>query len=359
MSRITRAFFAVLCFFVALSLVPAAGVPEETGSIVVEDSLGRTVELDGVPDRIVLSGRAVIMLIDALYLFPGVSDRVVAVGLADQGLGNFFPVLDRSPEDKVDLGRGGGPESILAQDPDVVLLKTQMRESLGIAVEATGVPVIYLDLETPEQYERDIAVIGTMLDQPRRTREIIDLYDDRVTTLNEHLSGVHRPRVLLLQFNRRDEAYSFGVAPRGWIQTTQVRLGGGDPIWAQETLSPGWNDVQFEQIAAWDPEVIVFVSYRTTAETAIEAIESDPLWMELEAVRNGSVYAMPNDFYSWGQPDTRWILGAEWIAHLLHPERFEQPFRDRIRAFFSDFYRMSEDQFERDIAPRLSGDLLE
>lgn len=358
MSRLIHLIVTVF-FVLAISFVSAEGVTERSGTIVLEDSLGRTVNLDGIPERIVLSGRAVIMLVDALYLFPGVGERVVAVGLTDQGLGDFFPVVDGSPDEKVDLGRGGGPESILAQNPDVVLLKTQMRETLGVAVEATGVPVVYLDLETPEQYQRDIEIIGTMLGRQQRAREIINLYNDRIATLGETLSGADKPRVLVLQSNQSDEAYSFRVAPRDWIQTTQVRIGGGDPVWVDQALSPGWNDVQFEQIAAWDPEVIVFVSYRTSATTAVQTIANDPLWREVGAVRNGSVYAMPNDFYSWGQPDTRWILGAEWIAYLLHPERFNRPFGERVRAFFSDFYRMSDAQFEREVVPRLSGDLLD
>jgi iron complex transport system substrate-binding protein len=200
---------------------------------------------------------------------------------------------------------------------------------------------------------------GRCLGQQQRAREINNLYEDRVSTLGETLAGAEKPRVLLLQFNRSDEAYSFRVAPRGWIQTTQVQIGGGDPVWIDEALSPGWNDVQFEQIAAWDPEVIVFVSYRTSATVAVQTIMEDPLWEDVKAVRNGSVYAMPNDFYSWGQPDTRWILGAEWLAYLLHPERFDRPFADRIRAFYSDFYRMDDSQYEREVAPRLSGDLLD
>jgi iron complex transport system substrate-binding protein len=58
---------------------------------------------------------------------------------------------------------------------------------------------------------------------------------------------------------------SFRVAPEGWIQGTQVELGGGEPLWYDRALSPGWNEVQFEQIALWDPEVIVIVSYRAPA----------------------------------------------------------------------------------------------
>ena len=45
--------------------------------------------------RLVLGGKAVIMVADAVYLFPDAGRRVIAVAGADQGLGVFLSAIDR------------------------------------------------------------------------------------------------------------------------------------------------------------------------------------------------------------------------------------------------------------------------
>jgi iron complex transport system substrate-binding protein len=348
-----RRAMRTLLLLLLLAPLPAAA------EITVEDSFGRTVELPAVPSRIVLAGRATIMLVDALYLFPGVSERVVAVGRTNQGIGDFFPVLDDDPQDKRRLGRSAGAEEILASDPDLVILKSQMRSSLGSALESAGATVLYLDLETPQQYARDIRVLGDVLGQPGRAEEIVSLFEARARAVREATSGRERPEVLVLSYTTSGEDYSFRVAPESWIQTDQVRLAGGEPVWFEAVGSPGWNGVTFEQIAAWDPEAVVLISYRTDPAEAKRRVLANELWGALQAVRAGRVYAMPSDYYSWGQPDTRWILGAEWMAHVLHPEVADRPFEQRVRAFFAEFYGIEGDAYREHIAPRLSGDLVD
>ncbi|MFP4329912.1 MAG: ABC transporter substrate-binding protein [Alkalispirochaetaceae bacterium] len=337
----------------------ATGVPEEPATITVEDALGRSVSIPEDPSRIVLAGQATFMLVDALYLFPDAGERVVGVGQTNQGLGDFFPVLDAGASEKAGLGRNAGAEEILALRPELVILKSRMARSLGAALESAGATVVYLDLETPEQYARDIRTLGTILGQQQRAQQIVELYRSRVEALQEATDGRERPSVLLLYGSESADGYSYSVPPAGWIQTDQVRLGGGEPVWIGEGGSPGWNQVQFEQIAAWDPEVIVFVSYRSTPDELLAAVEGDPLWQELGAVEGGEVYAMPWDYYSWAQPDSRWVLAAEWFAYLLHGDAFSVPFESRIRAFFREFYGFDEDRYRETIAPTLGGELFE
>ncbi|WP_319478213.1 ABC transporter substrate-binding protein [Marispirochaeta aestuarii] len=352
---------AVILVLLGLSLwspLFGEGVQEASApQIVVQDALGRSVELPEAPRRIVTAGKAVIMIVDALYLFPGASERVAAVGFTDQGMGDFFPVLDEKADEKARLQKNVGPEEILAQNPDLVLLKSYLRDSLGKPIETAGVPVVYLDLETPEQFERDLRIIGTLLDDQARAEELISMFNRQAADIRQQVKNRPRPKVALFSVNSGSSGYSFSVAPQGWIQTVQVRLAGGDPVWTEAAGKPGWNQVGFEQIARWDPEVMIFLSFRGSTDTVLDEIQNDPLWTGLQAVRNGRVYSMPADFYSWGQPDPRWILGTRWIARVLHPEAFDTPFEGEAAAFFRDFYGIGEARFRRDMLPRITGDL--
>ncbi len=342
----------------AIVLLPWTGVcVADEGSVTVTDAAGRLVEMPDVPERIVIAGKAVVMIIDALYLFRDVGPRVAAVGVTDQGLGDFFPVLDPDPDRKIRLGKNAGPEEILAARPDLVLLKSYMRESLGLPLEKIGVPVVYLDLETPEQFRRDMRILSGILRQEERAGEIERLFELRERRLEEAVGDAGEIGVAVLSFNRLGEGHSVSVSPEGWMQGEQVRLAGGEPVWYSAASAPGWNRVQFEQIAAWNPEAIILLSYRIPSGAALEEVLADPLWRRLEAVKENRVYAMPADFYSWGQPDPRWILGAEWMAAKLHPERFPGPFIERIRLFFREFYGLGDRTFETEIRPVLSGDI--
>jgi len=343
--------------FVPLLSLSASGAGEAPETAVsVQDSLGRQVDLPGVPERIVLAGKAVIMLADAVYLFPGAGERVIAVGNTNQGLGDFFPVLDPAGGEKQVLGKDPGAEEVARLNPDLVILKTSMKSGLGSSLEALGLPVVYLSLETPEEYTRDLAILGTLLGQSGRSRELEQLFRNRLEDVRSSVEGRGTPSALVLNYTERGGSYSFAVAPESWIQSSQVVLAGGRPVWYQSAVSPGWNQVQFEQIAAWDPDRIIILSYQTPTGEVLERLRSDSLWSGLRAVREGHLAAFPSDFYSWGQPDTRWILGVEWMARTIHPElRFGETAEARAQAFFRDFYGLDESVFREKIRPVLQG----
>ena len=56
-------------------------------------------------------------------------------------------------------------------------------------------------------------------------------------------------------------------------------------------LSGYWNDVDLEQIAIWDPDVIIVPPY---GGATVETITESPEWQILNAVQSGHVYQMPN-----------------------------------------------------------------
>ncbi|MFW5686325.1 MAG: ABC transporter substrate-binding protein, partial [Spirochaetota bacterium] len=148
----------------------ATGTIEMEPTRVVTDALDRRVEVPESPERIVAAGSAVLMIADALYLFPGADERIVGLGRINQGKGNFLAAIDDEYGEKAVLERNVGPEQIAGLNPDLVILKSFMRGRLGVGVERLGVPVVYVDLETPEQYQRDLRLFGEVLGQPERGR---------------------------------------------------------------------------------------------------------------------------------------------------------------------------------------------
>jgi iron complex transport system substrate-binding protein len=359
-----RYLFTLLLLSVLVSLPTtlfATGTPETPDTPrTVTDALGREVSVPTSPERIVTAGRAVLMIADVLYAFEDAPDRLVAVGRINQGRGNFLPAIDPNYGEKTILAHNVGPEQIAAENPDLVIMKTFMREPLGRRVEALGIPVIYVELETPEQYQRDIRMLGTVLNEPERAEELTRWYRLQVSQVEDQTRLIpdrRRPSTLLIYYRRSDGEVSFQVPPTGWIQTELVERAGGTPVW-RGAAQNGWGTVSFEQIAAWNPDEIMLVSYDGDAEEIRDELAAEPRWQELFAVREDRFHAFPMDFYSWDQPDTRWILGLQWIARTLHPELFSRTEMDtHLREFYRQVYGLTDEEYESIIEPLLAGDV--
>lgn len=338
---------------------PATSAPAIQTPLTVVDALGREVSLSAPPSRIVITGKGLILILDAAYMFPEASARIAALGKATQGTGNFTSLIDPSFATKTILETDAGAEQIAATQPDLVILKSYLAETVGKPIEALNIPVIYVDFETPEQYTRDLAILGKIFQNETRAQELADFYLSKVSQIQTALKDVTtKPRVLMLYYNDKDGAVAFNVPPMAWIQTQMVELAGGEPVWGSANPGNGWTVVTLEQIAAWDADQIFLISYLKDSAEITASLKSDPQWQALRAVKDGHLYGFPADLYSWDQSDSRWILGLSWLAARLHPESFPQfDIIQEAKLFYSQLYGLDEMFFETKIQPTFRGDL--
>jgi iron complex transport system substrate-binding protein len=348
---------------VAPTEVAATEVIDEPPSteITITDSLGREITFPETPTRIVYGGKSSLMIADALYLFPGVSDRIVGVSDTNQNFGNFIAAIDPNFESKTMLTGQTNIEEIVANNPDAVLLKSFLATDYQQPLEELGIATVFLDLETPEQYYRDIETLGVMLNQEARAQEINDYYANAVSSIEATvapLSDEEKPSVLVLYYKESDGVYTYNVPPIGWMQTTNIITAGGNPVWMENAATESWNKIGFEQIAAWDADQIYVIAYRENSSDLVATLMQDPQWQSLKAVENQQVYGFPGDFFSWDQPDTRWILGLKWLAWKIHPDLFPTfDTTNEVRSFFQDMYMLDDEVIDTAIIPLLRGDI--
>lgn len=338
--------------------------PVETVLQTVEltDALGRKITLPDLPQRVVVAGRGVALLADAVYLFPESFERVVAVSRTSQSPdGDFLALVDQRLPEKIAFETNVGAEQVVTARPDVVLLKPYMQEALGNPLEALGIPVVYLSMETPQEYQRDLQTLGTLFGNPQRADEVWAFYQqhlDQVSSALKDLTDEQKPRVLLLYYSDRDGQVAFNVPPKNWLQTIITELAGGVPVWTDIELGSGWTKVNLEQIASWDADRIFIIAYTANPQQVVENLLQDTQWQALRAVKEGHLYAFPKDYYSWDQPDTRWILGLRFLSYRLHPEAFSNlDLTAEARVFFEQLYGLDAQTFEEKIIPILKGDL--
>jgi len=341
--------------------VAAATLPEALSEISMTDATGQNLVFPAPPERVTVAGKASQMIIHALYLFPEAVERVIAMEQRMQRNLSMLPLIDPNFDTKDQFERDAAAEQIAPVQPDVVLMKTYMADKLGSPLEQIGIPVAYMDLESPDQFFRDIEAIGAMFDNPERVEEIKSFYQVRLDELQDGVAGIDPgdlPDVLLLQYSDRSGEVAFNVPSASWLQTTMVSNAGGTPMWRDAAEGGGWTLVNFEQIAAWDPDVIILVNYTGDPGEVVQNLKEDSNWNALRATKDGELYAFPGDFLSWDQPDTRWILGQLWLAKVIHPDLFsEWDMLDQAREFYTELYKLDEATFETDVAPLINGDI--
>lgn len=348
------------CSKQASPIAPPRTLEESTPSpIVVNDALGRQVILPGAPQRIVITGKALILIADAVYTFPEAPARVIALGKSSQGMDNFMPMIDPGYAEKATLEQDASAEQIAAFNPDLVILKSYLAETVGKPIEALGIPVIYLDFETPEQYTRDLVILGKVFQNESRSQELNVYYQSRVEQVRAVVQDIgSKPKVLVLYFSDRDGKVAFNVPPLTWMQTLLVEMAGGFPVWSDASPGTGWTQVSLEQVAAWDADHIFIISYTANASDVVATLQGDAQWQSLRATQDGQLHAFPGDFYSWDQPDTRWILGLTWLAGRLHPELFpDLDIMGEAQQFYQTLYRLEPAVFDQKILPVFKGDL--
>lgn len=323
--------------------------------ISVVDALGREITFESYPENIVIAGKLRPMIVDFLYLFESSADKITAVEAGGQSSENFIAIIDETINDKYTLEKGAGVEQIAPLEPDLVILKSSVKESLGDQLELINIPVIYIDFETVEQIYSDIRILGSVLGESARAEEMVSKYEALYTEFNGYVSEDENSAVLI-QITSPDQVYSYEVPSMSYLQTVMVAEAGGTVLWNEAAQAGGWNEVNLEQINAWNPDYVFIVNYQGIAKEISSDLTSTQPFSSLQAVKNNKVFAFPFDYISWDQPDPRWILGYSWLVYRLNHEKVSSDrMLEVVSDFYQYFYRLDESQVEEYIMPRIAG----
>ena len=156
-----------------------------------------------------------------------------------------------------------------------------------------------------------------------------------MTKLEQLTAGAAKPTVYL----GGNSSY-LTVAPGAMYQSSLISLAGGTNV-AAALEGNYWTEVSYEAILAYNPDVIVIPS---GADYTVADICNDAQLSVLEAVKNGAVYAMPGSIEEWDSPIPSGILGAMWLASVLHPDKYTpDTFVKDAVGFYETFYGFTPD----------------
>ena len=360
--------------FVVVSESGFAGFPCE-----VVDCHNRKIMLENEPKRIVIAGRAGFMITNAAFFFKTAPEKLVSYSKSLKLINNdrFYQMVDPGFASRIFNDFETGIEELAAMKPDIILLRDFERQKYERSFGSLGIKVAFFSLENPASYTAEIETLGKIFGEAGRGLEIAEFYRswqqkiagrlreykssfpdvlhvypaDESGAVAHHVttpSEAAAPRVLHLYYSEKGGAVSFNVAPSHWIQTWLVEQAGARAVWKEAGIGSGWQQVGFDQIAAWQPEYVCVTSYGGDVVAAKERLLKDSLWAEMAAVKQQKLYAFPEDFVCWDQPDSRWILGLCWLAAMLRPEipELRTDMHELYQSFFA-LYGLTPEQISQ------------
>jgi len=316
----------LLCFILTLSACTQTN-PTNPQTRTVTDVWGREVEIPIYIETIVTLGPGATRI--ATYL--NVTHMIVG---AETQTANFNILMDFNPivHEKFStlpiVGRGGGSgennayaEELILTSPDVILaaFTPEAADELQAQVNIPVVAVRYISTGLAnETFFAATRVFGEVVGQQDRAEEVLSYIEALRADLNSRtadISNTDKLRVYagaITFAGRRGFAGTYSnFGPLAVINAYNV---------ADTALEPGFYEVDFEQIIAWDPDVIFLDP--GNMDLVNDEYEINPAFFRsLRAVQEGRVYTMPAFNFS-ATNVTYALMNAYFAGTVLFPGEF-------------------------------------
>ncbi len=305
-----------------------AAAAEQTAHypVTVTDQAGRQVTIGQEPETLV-SGY---YISTSLLIALGLDDRLVGL----EAKADKRPIYSLSAPALLELPNVGSAkefdlEGCAALEPDLVLLPLKLKQTAR-ALEELGITVLYVNPENQALLEEMIGLIAAATDTQEEAQALLDFTGDVQAELKQRLEGTEKPSVYLA-----GNSSLLSTAGNCMYQADLIRLAGG--VNAADGITDSyWAKIDYEQLLAWDPAYIILAS---DASYSVEDVLADENLASCRAVADGQVYRMPGSAEAWDSPVPGGILGAVWLAHILHPEQIsEQDCESVIDRYYETFY---------------------
>ncbi|MCW4033915.1 MAG: ABC transporter substrate-binding protein [Candidatus Bathyarchaeota archaeon] len=316
---------------------------EAEPSLTITDYAGRTVKINGTIQTIASS----YPIATEAILFLGGEEKMC--GADSSCIGNsFMNTLYPKLGDTTDLGYpwNTNVEQVVDLAPSVFVASGTSEETADQLTEL-GVPTVCLSFETPEDFNQALTIIGKLIDNEAAAESTVEYYSDMAQTIQSKTEGLaesSKPSVMFISYGAQRK-YTLKTPGEGMLQNNLIEMCGGVSVSADQP--GGWNEISMEQVALWDPDVVIITSYASNVSTTDlkNEIMADDTWNVTTAKIEGKIYAFAQDWGSWDSPTPKWILGTLWIGKFIQPALFDSmDLTQTATDFYQTFYDITYEQ---------------
>lgn len=312
-NRLKRIFFFLLCLPLILCSagcenIEENAVPAESATAVTfTDALGTTVTVDRPQTVVACMGG----LAD-IWLLAGGQDSLA--GIADDA---DFTVSDQIA--KIGAHDAPSPESILALNPDFVILSAATAEQVALDATLTqaGIPHAYFDVNAFEDYLNTLRLFSEITGHPESYQEYgVSVQKDIEATIDNARNQTPPTVLLLITYSQGVRAQTSDTMTGAMLKDLGcVNLADENPSLLQ-TFS-------VEAIVEMDPDFIFVIpmgySENAAAESLTTYLESNPAWAGLSAVQTGGYHVLDPELFQY-KPNDQWSESYAKLAEILYEQ---------------------------------------
>ena len=307
-NRYLRACILVLLslsLFLVLSC--ATATPPTSVSSSFTDQLGRTVNLEKLPQRIISLAPSNTEILYAV----GLADRVVAVTKYD----NYPPEAKEKPN----IGGFSDPnlEQIVSLSPDLVVAAPIHEKQVIPQLEAKGITVLALAPKTLDEVMAAITLVGRVTGTESKASGVVSGMQQRikaVTDKTDKLSASQKPKVLYVVWH--DPLMGSGLET---FHDELIRKAGGINMIVDAT---GYPSISLETVVKDNPDVILAgVGMGQGQDAPLKFAQDEPRLRDVSARQSNRVYGIDSDLS--GRAGPRIVDVLEEFARLIQPGLFK------------------------------------
>lgn len=204
--------------------------------------------------------------------------------------------------------------------------------------EQLGIPVIVLDADfeaMPATYRR----FGEIFNMKDRAEELAVYCENVLNDVQEKIAAIPDADRVTVYYAEKEDGLATESAASS--HAAVLNMAGAKVVAEVDNEGGGgMSPVSLEQVLVWDPEVII--SWGELRGGAYNTIKTAPEWSTVKAVKDGKVYSMPNQPFSWidRPPSVNRFLGVQWVANLLYPDVYDIDIAKTTKEFYSMFYHV-------------------
>lgn len=318
----------------------AAGVKaaQAEGTRIITDSAGREVEIPSEITKIAPSGP-----LAQIVLYTVSPDKLA--GLAADFSNEAKQYIDEKYWGLPKFGQFYGKnaslnmEALIAEAPEVIIdigeAKKTVKEDMDALQEQLNIPVIFVEATLPtmaDAYE----MLGDITGEKEQAGKLADYCRAEIGKADQNAAAIADADRKSVYFGLGEDGLHTNA--KGSIHADVIdRIGAVNAADVEAVSSGGGSEVSFEQVLLWNPDLIIVDSQKL-----YDTLTADPMWQELDAVKNGKIFKIPTAPYSYmsSPPSVNRMIGIEWLGSLVYPEIYTSDIREEVKNFYQLFYHI-------------------
>ena len=302
-------------------------VESKDNKVTVVDQLGREVESDGTPEKIISS----YYISTSLLINLGVQDKLVGI----EAKAKTREMYKKVAKELIDLPAVGTSKEINIEEcanlnPDLVIIPTRLKEFIP-KFEELKIPVIAIEPETLDQFKETVKLIGKAVGKEEKANKLVNYYDDTISKVKE----------LNKNLTEKQNVYLAGsdsvlkTCTSKMYQNYMFEVCGGENV-TKELTDGYWTTISVEELVKKNPDVIYMVGYASYSK---DDILKDERLKGINAIKNNKVYVFPSTLEAWDYPTPSSMLGILWLENNLHPDLYsKEDYIKDAKDFYKEFY---------------------